>query len=95
MTDTAGPSGSLRERNRLRIVDELRRSGRSSRSDLVRTTGLSRTTVSKLVSELQSEGIVVERREQEPDAALASGVGRPPVALPAYPAAVGLRRARG
>ncbi len=90
MTDTAGPQGSLRERNRLRIVDELRRAGRSSRADLVRTTGLSRTTVSKLVSELQADGIVVERREAEPDAALvAGGVGRPPVALALAPAAGG------
>jgi predicted NBD/HSP70 family sugar kinase len=89
MTDTAGPPGSLRERNRLRIVDELRRAGRSSRADLVRTTGLSRTTVSKLVAELQAEGIVVERRDEEPDAASAGGVGRPPVALALAPAAGG------
>jgi predicted NBD/HSP70 family sugar kinase len=89
MTDTAGPPGSLRERNRLRIVDELRRAGRSSRADLVRATGLSRTTVSKLVAELQAEGIVVERRDEEPDAAFAGGVGRPPVALALTPAAGG------
>src|SRR3954468_3767715 len=90
MTDTAGPLGSLRERNRLRIVDELRRAGGASRADLVPPTGLSRTTVSKLVSELQSEGIVVERREPEPDAALAGGgIGRPPVALALAPAAGG------
>jgi predicted NBD/HSP70 family sugar kinase len=89
MTDTAGPPGSLRERNRLRIVDELRRAGRSSRADLVRTTGLSRTTVSKLVAELQAEGIVVERHDPEPDGALVGGVGRPPVALALAPAAGG------
>jgi len=90
MTDTAGPPGSLRERNRLRIVDELRRAGRSSRADLVRTTGLSRTTVSKLVAELQAEGIVVERRDEDTDGAPgAGGVGRPPVALALAPAAGG------
>lgn len=90
MTDTAGPPGSLRERNRLRIVDELRRAGRSSRADLVRATGLSRTTVSKLVGELQAEGIVVERREPEPSAAQpGSSVGRPPVALALAPGAGG------
>src|SRR3954451_21711364 len=90
MTDTAGPSGSLRERNRLRIVDDLRRAGRSSRADLVRTTGLSRTTAAKLVSVPQSEGILVERREPGRDAALsAGGIGPPPVALALPPAAGG------
>jgi len=90
MTDTAGPSGSLRERNRLRIVDELRRAGRSSRADLVRTTGLSRTTVSKLVAELQAEGIVVERPPESDGApATGGGIGRPPVALALAPAAGG------
>jgi predicted NBD/HSP70 family sugar kinase len=88
MTDTAaGPSSNLRERNRLRIVDELRRAGRCSRADLVRSTGLSRTTVSKLVGELQADGIVVERRDDE--AATGGGVGRPPVALALAPAAGG------
>jgi DNA-binding IclR family transcriptional regulator len=59
--DAPGSLGSLRRGNRLRIVDVLRRSGSASRVDLVRDTGLSRTTVSKLVAELQAEGLVVER----------------------------------
>jgi predicted NBD/HSP70 family sugar kinase len=104
MRESPGSLGSLRARNRLRIIDVLRREGSASRVDLVRDTGLSRTTVSKLVAELQSEGLVVER-EHGPnggngvavadDAATAGtgAVGRPPVALtlnPAAGAAVGI-----
>jgi predicted NBD/HSP70 family sugar kinase len=92
MKDSPGSLGSLRQRNRLRIIDVLRR-GSASRVDLVRDTGLSRTTVSKLVSELQAEGLVVERSGGDAAAAPANGIGRPPVALtlnPAAGAAVGI-----
>lgn len=90
MKDSPGSLGSLRQRNRLRIIDVLRR-GSASRVDLVRDTGLSRTTVSKLVAELQAEGLVVER--SAPASPPANGIGRPPVALtlnPAAGAAVGI-----
>jgi predicted NBD/HSP70 family sugar kinase len=94
MKDHPGSLGSLRQRNRLRIIDVLRQAGSASRVDLVRDTGLSRTTVSKLVAELQAEGLVVERAGAAPeDAATANAVGRPPVALtlnPAAGAAVGI-----
>jgi predicted NBD/HSP70 family sugar kinase len=46
---------------------------------------LSRTTVSKLVGELQAEGLVVERGELA--AAESPSIGRPPVALTLNPAA--------
>jgi predicted NBD/HSP70 family sugar kinase len=90
MKDSPGSLGSLRQRNRLRIIDVLRR-GSASRVDLVRDTGLSRTTVSKLVAELQAEGLVVERAGDAP--ANGNAIGRPPVALtlnPAAGAAVGI-----
>jgi predicted NBD/HSP70 family sugar kinase len=91
MKDSPGSLGSLRQRNRLRIIDVLRRAGSASRVDLVRDTGLSRTTVSKLVAELQAEGLVVERANgtaaAEDDGATANAVGRPPVALTLNPAA--------
>ncbi|WCB96266.1 Protein mlc [Baekduia alba] len=97
MKDSPGSLGSLRQRNRLRIIDVLRQAGSASRVDLVRDTGLSRTTVSKLVAELQAEGLVVERGNgdghAEDDATTANAVGRPPVALtlnPAAGAAVGI-----
>jgi predicted NBD/HSP70 family sugar kinase len=85
MTDSPGSLGSLRHRNRLRIVDVLRQSGHASRVDLVRATGLSRTTVSKLVAELQAAGLVVEREPATPPPG--SGAGRPAVALTLNPAA--------
>src|SRR4051812_9388849 len=72
-----GSMGSLRERNRLLVVDALRRNGFASRSDLARLTGLSRTTVGSLVGELQEQGLVVEDDGGERQA----GRGRPPVQL--------------
>jgi predicted NBD/HSP70 family sugar kinase len=92
MKDSPGSLGSLRQSNRLRILDVLRRAGSASRVDLVRDTGLSRTTVSKLVAELQAEGLVVERETAAETAPAANGagvgqVGRPPVALTLNPSA--------
>ena len=78
MTVEPGTFGTLRELNRLRVVDALRRAGTASRTDLARTTGISRTTVATLVSDLQARGLIVEM----PDArAQPSGRGRPPVLL--------------
>src|SRR5205823_4361490 len=80
-----GSPGSLRERNRVRVVDALRRQGTASRSGLARLTGLSRTTVGSLVADLQARGLVVEdapngSHEQ-------AGRGRPPVLLRLDPTA--------
>jgi predicted NBD/HSP70 family sugar kinase/biotin operon repressor len=74
----SGSLESLRERNRRQLIDTLRRRGSASRADLARLTGLSRSTVSTLVSDLQSGGMVVEH---EPDADRASQQGRPPTLL--------------
>jgi predicted NBD/HSP70 family sugar kinase len=79
MGATAGSLAALRELNRLRIVDALRRYGTASRSDLARATGLSRTTVSSLVADLQAQGLIVERAES--DGQSETGRGRPPVLL--------------
>jgi predicted NBD/HSP70 family sugar kinase len=97
MKDSPGSLGSLRQSNRLRILDVLRRDGSASRVDLVRDTGLSRTTVSKLVAELQAEGLVVERETAETGGGAGNGnghgagsgatIGRPPVALTLNPSA--------
>jgi predicted NBD/HSP70 family sugar kinase len=70
--------GTIRELNRLRVVDALRQSGTASRSDLARATGLSRTTVASLVSDLQSRGLIVEEDGERPQP---TGRGRPPVLL--------------
>jgi predicted NBD/HSP70 family sugar kinase/DNA-binding transcriptional ArsR family regulator len=87
MAGAPGSLGSLRRRNRLRIIDHLRRTGSASRVDLIRATGLSRTTISKLVAELQADGLVVERDGEAAGVAAAPAVGRPPVALTLNPAA--------
>jgi len=81
---------SLREFNRLRIVDFLRTNGTASRAELSRRTGLSRSTVSTLVSDLQRRGLVVARAGEF------AGEGQPgrPAALleldPSAGAAVGV-----
>jgi predicted NBD/HSP70 family sugar kinase len=86
----SGSLSSLRELNRLRIVDFLRINGTASRAELARRTGLSRSTVSTLVSDLQRRGIVVEQPGQF------AGEGQPgrPAALlqldPAAGAAIGV-----
>jgi predicted NBD/HSP70 family sugar kinase/biotin operon repressor len=73
----AGSLGSLRERNRRELLDALRRRGSASRAELARLTGLSRSTVSTLVSDLQASGLVVEREHaQRPPQQ-----GRPPTLL--------------
>ena len=61
----AGSLGGLRQRNRLRVIDVLRRRGAASRAEIARRTGLSRTTVSSLVGDLQRDGLVTERAAEE------------------------------
>ena len=61
----SGSLESLRERNRRELLDTLRRHGSASRADLARLTGLSRTTVSTLVADLQASGMIVERNVME------------------------------
>ena len=80
----AGSLGALRERNRLLVVEVLRRRGTASRAEIARATGLSRSTVSSLVADLQDHGFVIEREEP---ANGRSGAGRPPVLLALDPSA--------
>ena len=79
-----GSMGSLRERNRVLVVDALRRHGQASRSDLARLTGLSRTTVGSVVAALQERGLVVE---QAVNGDRQTARGRPPVLLRLDPTA--------
>lgn len=76
----------LREHNRLRVVDALRRHGTASRTELVRETGLSRTTVATLVADLQARGLVVEKPVDDVHTEQA-GRGRPPTLLRLDPSA--------
>jgi predicted NBD/HSP70 family sugar kinase len=81
-----GSLESLRRLNRLRVIHALRDEGQISRADIARRTGLSRSTVSSLVSDLQADGLVVER--PEPGFAHGSQGGRPPILL-AFDASAG------
>jgi glucokinase-like ROK family protein len=75
---------ALRERNRAQVIDALRRTGRASRAEISRLTGLSRTTVSSLVAELDRSGLVNELKDA-PEST--GGRGRPGVLLALQPAA--------
>jgi len=74
----------LRARNRHRVVEVLRRQGRVSQADIARATGLSRSTISTLVLELRTAGLVTEfedgRKDAMPARRSAPG-GRPAVLL--------------
>ncbi|MCU1507021.1 MAG: sugar kinase [Microbacteriaceae bacterium] len=54
-----------RGHNRSLVLQTLYRAGRQSRADIARSTGLTRVTVSDLVSELMSEGLIVEMGQRE------------------------------
>jgi predicted NBD/HSP70 family sugar kinase len=73
-----GALGSLRESNRDKVVEALKALGVGSRAQIARRTGLSRSTVSSIVADLQSDGLVVDR---ETGARAATGSGRPPALI--------------
>ncbi len=82
MTRSAsGSLGSLRVLNRDRVVQALRELGVTSRADIARHTGLSRSTVSSLVTDLRHDGLVVERDGGRGPGAPAAHSGRPPVLI--------------
>jgi predicted NBD/HSP70 family sugar kinase len=81
-----GSLESLRNSNRSRVIDALRRRGSATRSDLARLTGLSRTTVTTLVADLHDRGLIVE--ESSDSARAESGNrGRRPTFLRLAPSA--------
>jgi len=71
-----GSLASLREANRKLIIDALRERGVASRAELSRITGLSRSTVSTIVTDLLESGLAGER-DGQPDGE--AHAGRPPV----------------
>src|SRR3954452_24167051 len=79
MGTASGSLRSLRDANRRRVIEALGVRGVASRADIARLTGLSRSTVSTLVADLQRAGLVVER--EHIDVANDSTVGLPPVLL--------------
>ena len=88
MINGSDPGGSLehlREANRLRVVEALRLRGSASRSDLVELTGLSRTTITSLIADLQARGLIAADHS---GSERSLGVrGRPPVLLRLAPSA--------
>ena len=72
-----GSLASLRALNRRRVVSALEELGVASRADVARRTGLSPSTVSTLVSELEATGLVVERDDPAGEDTALRG-GRPP-----------------
>ncbi len=69
----------MRELNRRRVVDALREVGVASRADIARATGLSRSTISSLVSEMRESGLVVDHPSR--DHAERGSAGRPPALI--------------
>src|SRR3954454_9814226 len=76
---TAGGLQSLRDANRRLVIEALSQRGVASRAEIARMTGLSRSTVSSLVTDLQRAGLVAERPAEE--SADSGQVGRPPVLI--------------
>jgi predicted NBD/HSP70 family sugar kinase/biotin operon repressor len=83
----SGSLTSLRELNRLRVLETVRERGSVSRADIARQTGLARSTVSSLVSDLQGSGLVVESPSANGRDHGSSKGGRPPVLLALNPSA--------
>jgi predicted NBD/HSP70 family sugar kinase len=69
-------SGAIKAANRASVVDALRRGGSATRAQLMEATGLSRATVSSLIGEMRSQGLVSEQRP-----AVIDGFGRPPATI--------------
>jgi len=78
-----GALGSLRESNRDKVIEALQVLGVASRAQIARATGLSRSTVSSIVADLQGEGLIVDREVDGP----AAGSGRPPALIGLDPSA--------
>jgi predicted NBD/HSP70 family sugar kinase len=83
LTDATPPPSRLT--NRLRVLRVLARHPGSSRADVVQRTGLSRSTVSALLDELEAAGVVAQQLVR--DDGRPRGAGRPPVQVSLAPRA--------
>jgi predicted NBD/HSP70 family sugar kinase len=72
---SSGASHPLREANRRNVIEALRVHGPMTRTALARATGLSRTTIATLLSELLDQGVVSETRDDGVERR--RGAGRP------------------
>ena len=71
VASTASTQDDLRRLNRARVLRRLHQSGAATRSELVAYTGLNRSTIGAVVTELADSGLVVEHAGQP------GQVGRP------------------
>ena len=81
-SDSAKP---VRARNLLLVAEHVNTHGSSTRADLARATGLSRTAVSSLVSELLERRILVEPGQPPTVKGVGASTGRPAVELSLNP----------
>jgi predicted NBD/HSP70 family sugar kinase len=81
---TTTPRDSRAERTRQAVVHLLRERGTLSRADIARATGMSRSTVSGLISELVADDLVIELGTLLPPAG--GRAGRPAAAVMLNPA---------
>jgi predicted NBD/HSP70 family sugar kinase len=84
MTSSPDPL-SIRQLNRLRVIETIYRHPATSRADITRHTGLARQTVSTITDELLRAGIVEEHAA--PEDARPRNTGRPPILLSLVPGA--------
>ena len=70
---------SVRQLNRLRVIETIYRHPATSRAEITRHTGLARQTVSTVIDELLRAGIVEEHAA--PETARPRNTGRPPILL--------------
>jgi predicted NBD/HSP70 family sugar kinase len=84
MTSSPGPL-SVRQLNRLRVIETIYRHPTTSRAEITRHTGLARQTVSTVIDELLRAGIVEEHAA--PEDARPRNTGRPPILLSLVPGA--------
>ncbi|WP_349897819.1 ROK family transcriptional regulator [Parafrigoribacterium soli] len=70
-----------RVHNRALVLQTLYGSGRQSRADVARSTGLTRVTVSDLVAELMADGLVVELGPRETPPSESVQRGKPAILL--------------
>src|SRR4051812_13633890 len=82
--ESSGSLGALRESNTGRVIEALNELGTASRAQLARRTGLARSTVSSIVSELQAQEMIARR---ESNGSTPRGSGRPPSLISLNPTA--------
>jgi predicted NBD/HSP70 family sugar kinase/biotin operon repressor len=85
MTEPVGSLSSLRTRNRRLVLEAIQTRRADSRAQIVRATGLSRTTVSSLVQELLADGVLVELPERASSSLPEPNGGRPAISLALHP----------